>query len=74
MDCSPPGSSVHGLVQARIPEWVAVPFSGKSGDLPDSGIALGTPGLTSGFLTTGPTWEAQSVYSPLLHVLHSLFA
>ena len=27
MDCSPPGSSVHGLFQARILEWVAVSFS-----------------------------------------------
>ena len=27
MDCSPPGSSVHGNLQARILEWVAVPFS-----------------------------------------------
>ena len=27
MDCSPPGSSVHGLSQARILEWVAVSFS-----------------------------------------------
>ena len=27
MDCSPPGSSVHGILQARILEWVAVPFS-----------------------------------------------
>ena len=26
MDCSPPGSSVHGILQARIPEWVAMPF------------------------------------------------
>ena len=26
MDCSPPGSSVHGSLQARILEWVAVPF------------------------------------------------
>ena len=26
-DCSPPGSSVHGILQARIPEWVAIPFS-----------------------------------------------
>ena len=32
MGCSPPGSSVHGLLQARILEWVAVPFtSGSSG-------------------------------------------
>ena len=27
MDCSPPGSSVHGILQARIPEWVAMPSS-----------------------------------------------
>ena len=27
MDCSPPGSSVHGILQARIPVWVAMPFS-----------------------------------------------
>ena len=27
MDCSPPGSSVHGLLQARILEWVAISFS-----------------------------------------------
>ena len=27
MDCNPPGSSVHGILQARILEWVAIPFS-----------------------------------------------
>ena len=27
MDCGPPGSSVHGIPQARILEWVAIPFS-----------------------------------------------
>ena len=27
MDCSPPGSSVHGIHQARILEWVAMPYS-----------------------------------------------
>ena len=27
MDCSPPGSSVHGISQARVLEWVAIPFS-----------------------------------------------
>ena len=31
IDCSPPGSSVHGILQARILEWVAVPsFRGSS--------------------------------------------
>ena len=27
MDCSPPGSSVYGILQARALEWVAIPFS-----------------------------------------------
>ena len=27
LDCSPPGSSVHGILQARIPEWVAISSS-----------------------------------------------
>ena len=27
MDYSPPGSSVHGIVQARIVEWIAIPVS-----------------------------------------------
>ena len=28
MDCSPPGSSVHGILQARLLEWVAMPSPG----------------------------------------------
>jgi len=28
MDCSLPGSSVHGILQARVLEWVAIAFSG----------------------------------------------
>ena len=35
MDCSPPGSSVHGILQARILEWVAIPFSRGSSWLRD---------------------------------------
>ena len=30
MDCSPPGSSVHGILQSRILEWVAISFSRDS--------------------------------------------
>ena len=30
MDCSPPGSFVHGILQARILEWVAILFSRRS--------------------------------------------
>ena len=27
MDCSPPGSSIHGILQARVLEWGAISFS-----------------------------------------------
>ena len=30
MDCSPPGSSVHGIFQARVLEWGAIAFSGDT--------------------------------------------
>ena len=30
MDCSPSGSSVHGILQARILGWLAIPFSRES--------------------------------------------
>ena len=35
MDCSPSGSSVHGILQERILEWVAIPFSSGSSWLRD---------------------------------------
>jgi len=44
MDCTPPGSSVQGILQARILEWVAI----SSSRVPDPGIeptALRTPAL-----------------------------
>ena len=41
-DCSPPGSSVHGILQARILEWVPFPFPG---DLPDPEIEPRSPAL-----------------------------
>ena len=42
MDGSPPNSSVHGILQARMLEWVAMPFSR---DLPDTRIEPGSPAL-----------------------------
>ena len=57
MDCSPPDSSAHGILQARIVEWVArLP----PGDLPDPGIkpaSFMSPVLAHGFVTTNATWE-----------------
>ena len=52
MDCSTPRSSVHGILQARILEWVATP-----GDLPDPGIkpvSLMSSALADGFFTAMP--------------------
>ena len=40
VDCSLPGSSFHGILQARILEWIAISFSR---DLPDPGIEPGLP-------------------------------
>ena len=31
MDCSPPGSSIHGIFQARVLEWAATAFSERMG-------------------------------------------
>ena len=42
IDCILSGSSVHGILQERILEWVAMPFPG---DLPDPGIEPGSPAL-----------------------------
>ena len=49
VDWSLPGFSVHGIVQARILEWVAILFPG---DLPDPGIELGSPALQADSLPT----------------------
>ena len=54
MDCSPPGSSDHGILQARILEWVAIPFSR---DLPNPEMeptSLMSPALAGRFFTTAP--------------------
>ena len=42
---------VHGILQARILEWVAFPFSR---DLPNSGIEPGSPALQADFLPAEP--------------------
>ena len=44
MNYSPPGSSVHGVFQARILEWVATP---SPGDFPDLGVKPRSPALES---------------------------
>ena len=59
MDYSPLGSSVHGILQARILEWVPFP---SPGDLPDPGIepsSLMSPALAGRFFSTSATWKPQ---------------
>ena len=57
MDCSLPGSSVNGTLQARILEWVAIPLSRGSSPLrdqpPRSSIA-GISCIAGEFFTTEP--------------------
>ena len=50
LDCSSPGSSVRGISQARILEWVAISLPG---DLPDPGIEPTSP--------VSPAWQADSL-------------
>ena len=54
MDYSPPGSSIHGILQATILEWVSISYSR---DLPNPGMeprSLTSPALADGFFTTVP--------------------
>jgi len=57
MDCSPSGSSVHGISRQEF--WTGLPFP-PPGDLPDSGIKPVSLALAGGFFATHSlTWEAQ---------------
>ena len=60
VDCSPPGSSVHGILQARIREWVAMPFCRGSSPPRDRTRVAHTAGR---FL---PVWATREACSPTL--------
>ena len=51
MDCSPPGPSVHRILQARTLKWVAIP---SPGDLPDPGMEPGPPASAGVYFTAEP--------------------
>ena len=55
MDCSPPGSSVYGILQARILEWIAVRFSRG---FPNPGIQPRSPALQADSLPFKPPGKA----------------
>ena len=58
VDCSPPGFSVHGILQARILEWVAAPS--YRGIFPTQGSnPLMSPALAGGFFTTSSAWKCS---------------
>ena len=60
MDCSPPGSSVHGILQARTLGCIAIPFSG---DLLDLGIKLASPVLQKDSLLSEPPGKPRKPVS-----------
>ena len=55
MDTSLPGSCVHGIIQARILEWVTIPFS-RGSSWPKDGTQVSCTGV--GFFTVWATREA----------------
>ena len=68
MDCSPLGSSVHGILPARILEWVVMP---SPEDLPGPGIEPISPSLIGGFFTPEPLGKLilQKHYSEYVMLL-----
>ena len=58
MDCSPPGSSVHGILQAIIVEGLPFP---SLGDLPDPGVKPQSPELQADSLPSEPPGKPISI-------------
>ena len=67
MDHSLPGYSVHGIFQARVLEWVAVP---SPGDLPNPGIEPRSPALQADALLSEPMFI---LYTYSTHILTVFF-
>ena len=63
MDCSLPGSSIHGIFQPRVLEWVGISFSR---DLPDAGIEPGSPTLQADALPSEPPGKPLTVWTMLI--------
>ena len=59
--CSPPGSSVHGILQARILEWVAIPFSRGSSSPRDQTQVSCVSCIEGRFFTTELLGKQQSI-------------
>ena len=66
MDCSLPGSSVHGILQARILEWTAIPFY-RGCSQPTDQIQVSR--IADGFFTISANREALEHWSGLCRVV-----
>ena len=71
VDCSPPGSSVHGIFQARILEWIAIAFSRGSSQPRDRTQVSCVSCTDRRILYHWATWEAPCVSGLFLFVLTS---
>ena len=60
--CNPMDYTVHGILQGRIPEWVAFPFSRGSSQPRDQ---TQVSRIAGGFFTSWAIWEAQEYWSGL---------
>ena len=60
VDCSPPGSILHGILQARILEWVAIPFSKGSFQPRDR---TGSPTLQGDSLLSEPPGKPMYIHN-----------
>ena len=67
MDCSPPGSSVPGILQARILEQLAIPFSRGSSRPRETWVFL----IAGRFFTIWATWEAIYIYTYIYIYIHT---
>ena len=69
MDCSPAGSSIHGIFQARVLEWVAFPFS-RGSSQPRGWTQVSH--ITGGFFISWTTREAQNSHAKSLQLCPTL--
>ena len=70
--CSPPGSSVIGILQARVLAWVPMPSSKGSSQPRNWTHVSVSPALAGRFLTTRATWEAHKTSQRLICQIDSL--
>ena len=71
-DCSPSGSSVHGILQTRILECIVMTSSKGSSQPRIESMSLTSPALVSQFFTTSTTWETLTGHEDSIYQCCSL--